>query len=333
MNTTENPLSYSVPSMAVMDASRTVIHNQVAALKLAFLPAMKEKMLPLQRALTQADAVFRQQLGSIVVKLQTVQLDQLESARKKFEAQTSLNDEDRREAVSQLDTEHARIIVGLKKIIHAGAAAVAESIDDLAQINIELKDNRMKDALQRQVDQLNHRTAALQVKMSTIAEDRRLLDETIMTFEKFSVLDIFKEQLPTAAELQALSMPAPELALAQAGIARLQKMLDGLSRTLTYFDLISERDKLRTRYNEALNQSRQFDGESKQLIRNLDEIDGLASAHRSKVEWTTEARKASVALFAFHDSYMTDTQPRLTPDIVKQMVKYIESFYSVVRRV
>lgn len=333
MNTTENPLGYSAPSMTVMNASRTVIHNQVAALKLAFLPAMKEKLLPLQRALTQADAVFREQLGSIVVKLRTVQLEQLESTRQMIEAETSLNDEERREALSQLDTEHARIVADLSKTIKNGATAVAESIDDLAQINIELQDNRVKESLQRQVDQLNQRTAELQVKMSTIAEDRRLLDETIKTFEKFNVLDIFKEQLPTVAELKALSMPAPELALAEAGIARLQKALEGLGRSLTYFDLVSERDKLRARYNEALNQSRQLEGDSRQLIRDLDEVDGLASTHRSKTEWTTEARKASVALSAFHDSYLTDAQTRLTPDIVRQMVGYISSFYSVVRRV
>jgi hypothetical protein len=333
MNTTENPLGYAAPRMAVMNASRTVIHNQVAALKLAFLPAMKEKLLPLQRALTQADSVFRQQLGTIVVKLRTVQLDQLESTRQTVEAEASLNDEERRQALSQLDTEHARIVADLKKTIQVGAAAVAESIDDLAQINIELKDNRVKDSLQRQVDQLNQRSADLQVKLSAIAEDRRLLDETIKTLEKFNVLDIFKEQLPTAAELQALSMPSPELALAQAGIARLQKLLDGLGRTLTYFDLVSERDKLRARYNEALNESRQLEGESRQLIRDLDEVEGLASTHRSKTEWTTEARKASVALFAFHDSYMTDVQTRLTPEIIKQMVGYISSFYTVVRKI
>lgn len=333
MNIAENPLSYAAPNMAVMNATRTVIHNQVAALKLAFLPAMKEKMLPLQRALTQADVVFREQLGSIVVKLRTVQLDQLESARQMIDAEPGLNDEERRLAVSQLDTEYARIIADLGKTIKNGAAAVAGSIDDLAQINIELKDNRVKDSLQRQVDQLNQRAADLQVKMSAIAEDRRLLDETIKTLEKFNVLDIFKEQLPTAAELQALSMPAPELALAQAGIARLQKMLDGLSRSLTYFDLVSERDKLRARYNEALNQSRQLEGDSRQLIRELDEIDGLASTHRSKTEWTMEARKASVALFAFHDSYMTNAQTRLTPEIIKQMVGYISSFYTVVRKI
>ncbi|RRV06704.1 hypothetical protein EGJ27_13155 [Pseudomonas sp. v388] len=147
------------------------------------------------------------------------------------------------------------------------------------------------------------------------------------------MLDIFKEQLPTAAELNALSMPAPELALAEAGLARLSKLLDGLSRSLTYFDLVSERDKLRARYNEALNQSRQLEGESRELVRNLDEVDGLASVNRSKVDWITESRKASEALFSFLETYLLDDRTRLSPERIRAMVGYINSFYSVVRLV
>lgn len=333
MRTLENTLDYPAPRPAVMKASRTLIHNQVATLNLAFLPVMKEKLPPLQRALTNADAVFRQALGTIVVRLRTVQLDQLELKRRQIEAETRLTEEQRRQALVMLDNEYTRIVTQLSTTIRDGATAIAESTDDLAQIDIEPKDNRLKDALQRQVDQLSQRTADLQARLSAIAEDRRLLDDTIRTLDKFNVLDIFKEQLPTAAELNALSMPAPELALAEAGLARLSKLLDGLSRSLTYFDLVSERDKLRARYNEALNQSRQLEGESRELVRNLDEVDGLASVNRSKVDWITESRKASEALFSFLETYLLDDRTRLSPERIRAMVGYINSFYSVVRLV
>lgn len=333
MRTLENTLDYPAPRPAVMKASRTLIHNQVATLNLAFLPVMKEKLPPLQRALTNADAVFRQALGTIVVRLRTVQLDQLELKRRQIEAETRLTEEQRRQALVMLDNEYTRIVTQLSTTIRDGATAIAESTDDLAQIDIEPKDNRLKDALQRQVDQLSQRTADLQARLSAIAEDRRLLDDTIRTLDKFNVLDIFKEQLPTAAELNALSMPAPELALAEAGLARLSKLLDGLSRSLTYFDLVSERDKLRARYNEALNQSRQLEGESRELVRNLDEVDGLASVNRSKVDWVTESRKASEALFSFLETYLLDDRTRLSPERIRAMVGYINSFYSVVRLV
>ncbi|RRV06705.1 hypothetical protein EGJ27_13160 [Pseudomonas sp. v388] len=108
MRTLENTLDYPAPRPAVMKASLTLIHNQVATLNLAFLPVMKEKLPPLQRALTNADAVFRQALGTIVVRLRTVQLDQLELKRRQIEAETRLTEEQRRQALVMLDNEYTR---------------------------------------------------------------------------------------------------------------------------------------------------------------------------------------------------------------------------------
>lgn len=333
MTPPENTLNYPAPDLAVMNASRTLVNNQIGSLKLAFLPAMKEKLLPMQRALTKADNVFRQQLGTVIVRFKAAQLDEISAKRKQAEEETRLSEEQRQQVFSVLEQQYSAAVADLSRTLRDSALAIAQSNDDLAQINVELKDDRIRNSLQRQVDQYDLRFADLQARMKTIAEDRRLLDATIKTFEQFNVLDIFKEALPTIDELKALSMPSPELALAEAGLARLQKLLGNLSRALTYLDLISERDKLRAQYNELLDESRQIEGENRQVVLDLGELDGLASIARSKRDWVEQAKKASLALSTFRNDYMSQAAPVVSSSLIKQLVGYINSFYSIEREI
>jgi hypothetical protein len=333
MTPPENTLNYPAPDLAVMNASRTVVNNQIGSLKLTFLPAMKEKLLPLQRALTKADNVFRQQLGTVIVRLKAAQLDEISAKRKQAEEETRLSEEQRRQVLDILDQQYSAVVADLSMTIHDSALAIAQGTDDLVQIDVELKDDQVRNSLQRQIDQFGHRFTELQTRMTTIADDRSLLDATIKTFEQFNVLDIFKEALPTIDELKAMSLPAPELALAEAGLARLQKLIGNVSRALTYLDLVNERDKLRAQYNEALDESRRIEAENRQVAQDLSEVDGLASLARSKRDWADQAKKAPQALSAFRSDYMSQAAPPVSSDLLKQLVGYITSFYSIEREI
>ncbi|MDY2564376.1 alpha-xenorhabdolysin family binary toxin subunit B [Pseudomonas syringae] len=328
------PMVLTPPDTEIMNAASQNILAQVNTLKLDFLPTMKEKMLSLQNALTRADNAYREALADITVQLNNVNLQPIDLRQQHIEADARLSDKQKKQAISLLNGERIRLLSNLTAVLRSSAHAIAERSDDMAQINLTLEDNRLQDILQQQIDGMTQRSAALESAMSVIAEDRRLLDTTIKTYEKYNLADLFKDMLPTQEELQIVTMPSPELALITAGIARLGKLLDKISSALTYLDLTEERDRLRSRYNALLAESRTVAQEAKSINGRLDELTGLADISKSKALWVKEARKVYHSLYNFLDQITSQddaSAPISTP--VEKLKTYIKSFYDIRRLV
>ncbi|KTB94098.1 MULTISPECIES: alpha-xenorhabdolysin family binary toxin subunit B [Pseudomonas] len=320
------------PDTEVMKTARQNILAHVTALKLDFLPVMKEKMRPLQDALISADKVYSQALATVTVQLNNVYLKSIDQKQQLIEADTRLSDKQKQQAISQLNGQRIRQVSNLTAVVRRSAQAIAGHSDDMAQINLTLENNRLLETLQQQIDSITQRSATLESAMALIAADRRLLDTTITTFEKYNLADVFKEMLPTPEELKLVNMTSPELELVNAGIARLGKLLDKVSSALKYLDLIEERDRLRSRYNALLDDSRTAAREAKAIKEKLDELTALAGVAQSKALWVQEAKKVYQSLYHFLDQI---TSPVDTSTLISQQVEqlqtYIKSFYDVKR--
>ncbi|KTB82344.1 alpha-xenorhabdolysin family binary toxin subunit B [Pseudomonas syringae] len=320
------------PDTEVMNAARQHILTQVTALKLDFLPVMKEKMLPLQAALNRADKVYRDVLAAVTVELNKVNLQQIDLKQQQIEADKRLSDAQKQQAISLLDKHRIRELSSLTTAINSGAQAIAASSDNMLQIDLKLKDRRLLETLQQQIDTMTQRKATLDSTMSTIAEDRRLLDATIKTFEQHNLADIFKDLLPTPDELALISLSSPEIELIKAGIARLGKLLDKLSSALTYLDLTKERDRLRMRYNALLEESRTAMQEAKAIAGKLDELNELDGVNQSKTLWVQEAKKVYESLYSFLDNVTLQEESSASiSKHVEQLKAYIKSFYTTSR--
>lgn len=320
------------PDTEVMKTARQNILAHVTALKLDFLPVMKEKMRPLQDALISADKVYSQALATVTVQLNNVYLKSIDQKQQLIEADTRLSDKQKQQAISQLNGQRIRQVSNLTAVVRRSAQAIAGHSDDMAQINLTLENNRLLETLQQQIDSITQRSATLESAMALIAADRRLLDTTITTFEKYNLADVFKEMLPTPEELKLVNMTSPELELVNAGIARLGKLLDKVSSALKYLDLIEERDRLRSRYNALLDDSRTATREAKAIKEKLDELTALAGVAQSKALWVQEAKKVYQSLYHFldHITSPVDTSTLISQQ-VEQLQTYIKSFYDVKR--
>ncbi|RMS21397.1 Binary cytotoxin component [Pseudomonas syringae pv. aceris] len=279
-----------------------------------------------------ADKVYSQALATVTVQLNNVYLKSIDQKQQLIEADTRLSDKQKQQAISQLNGQRIRQVSNLTAVVRRSAQAIAGHSDDMAQINLTLENNRLLETLQQQIDSITQRSATLESAMALIAADRRLLDTTITTFEKYNLADVFKEMLPTPEELKLVNMTSPELELVNAGIARLGKLLDKVSSALKYLDLIEERDRLRSRYNALLDDSRTAAREAKAIKEKLDELTALAGVAQSKALWVQEAKKVYQSLYHFLDQI---TSPVDTSTLISQQVEqlqtYIKSFYDVKR--
>ncbi|KPX74599.1 putative Binary cytotoxin component [Pseudomonas syringae pv. maculicola] len=331
-DTLDKALILTPPAPETMNAARQNILAQTSALKLDFLPVMKEKMLPLQTALKRADKVYHDNLAAVTVQLNSVNLQPIDLKQQQIEADQRLSDKQKQQAISLLNAQRIRQVSNLTMVVRNSAKAIAEHSDDMAQINLKLEGNRLLEILQEQIDSMTLRSARLESAMALIAEDRRLLDTTIKTYEKYNLADVFKEMLPTAEELKLVKLPSPELALVIAGIARLGKLLDKVSSALKYLDLIEERDRLRLRYNALLEESRTASQEAKGTAAKLDELTELAGVSQSKMLWVEEAKKVYQSFYNFLDQINSqdDSSAKISQH-VEHLKTYIKSFYDTKR--
>ncbi|RMU32419.1 Binary cytotoxin component [Pseudomonas avellanae] len=285
-----------------------------------------------QDALMSADKVYSQELATVTVQLNNVNLKSIDQKRQLIKADARLSDKQKQQAISLLNGQRIRQVSNLTTVVRRSAQAIAGHSDDMAQINLKLEGNRLLETLQEQIDSMTLRSAALESTMGEITADRRLLDATIKTFEEYNLADVFKEMLPTPEELNLVTMTSPELALVNAGIARLGKLLDRVSSALKYLDLIEERDRLRSRYNALLEESRTATREAKVIKEKLDELTALAGVAQSKALWVQEAKKVYQSLYHFLDQI---TSPVDTSTLISQQVEelqtYIKSFHDVKR--
>lgn len=334
MNTASSKNSFTLiaPDMAVMNAARRLLNNHAVSLKLELLPVMAEKLPHLQIRLSTADNVFRDKLTDILARLNTTDLSPVDNAQQRVNADDRLTGEKRQHAIQLLNGQRVRILSTVIATIESGAMAIAQSTDDLNQINLDLTDSNLRDTLQRQADTLAQRDSDLNLRLSEITEDRRALDAAITALEKFTALDQIQALLPSAEELIALGAKTPDIALIQAGLNRLAKILDKVNSALTYRDLTEQRDRLRARYNELLNESRELQQEIRKLTDNLDEISTLASVQQNKNVWVLESRKLYRSLNAFLQAH--DTEALMNPAFsqsLEQLKAYINSFFATRR--
>ncbi|KPB34201.1 Uncharacterized protein AC504_5203 [Pseudomonas syringae pv. maculicola] len=128
--TLSEPLVLTPPDNEVMTAARQNILAQVSTLKLNFLSAMKEKMLPLQDALISADKVYRQELANITVQLNTVNLKPIDQKQQLIEADATLSDRQKQQAINLLNGQRIRQVSNITAAVRRSAAAIAEHSAD-----------------------------------------------------------------------------------------------------------------------------------------------------------------------------------------------------------
>lgn len=326
------PTVFSTPRIDTMKSAWALIHAQINALQLDFLPYLQEKLPRLQGNLILADQAFNEYLGRLLAMARNTDLDGIDRTRERVGADTSLSAERKAQALERVADRQTKKLAELKTGLLTSAQTLSRRVDDVMHITLELPDDTLETSLQQQLDALAGTRTELTGRLSEVAEDRRLLNETIKTFEQNDMLKNLQALLPTPETLEALALPNPKVALLQAGLAKLKILLGKISDSITYQELLDQRDRLSERYTELLTRSRGIDSQARALSGRLEQFSGIAGLNNARNVWVHEARKAPESLYAYLDTYLSSTAERLPNQRnVDELRDYLESFQGVWR--
>lgn len=324
---------FKAPDVRVMADAQTLVYNLIKSLPLDFLPVMKDKLPFVKTAVSQASYTFRKELNKVLSGARHLDLSQTDRLRVQIEADASLNAEQRQEALRQVQAQRTHVLLKLTHTVRQAENAVLKNIDELTQINLKPTSERLQQTLQDRLDTHEENIAARAKQMAVLKEDKKVLDDAIMAYEKSNLADTFKNVLPTPDELSALtSTPVSQIAVINAGIARLERLRGDISKGLTYLDLTAERDNLRARYEQLFKESMDYDQQARETSHGLEQLGLLAELDQAKATWANEARKAVDSLRAFSNAYLPDARASsLTQQHLQALVSYLSGFVTIER--
>ncbi|MCO8162198.1 alpha-xenorhabdolysin family binary toxin subunit B [Pseudomonas sp. 21LCFQ010] len=323
---------FTAPQPDIMKSAWALIHAQINSLQLDWLPYLQEKLPRLQSTVILADQTFNEYLGKLLALVRNTDLDSIARIKDRVEADISLSAERKAEALARVTERYNTRLAELKATLLTAAQMLERRIDDVEKITLELHDNTLQNSLRQQLDALTKDKSELDKKLMTIAEDRHLLNEMIKTYEQSNLLNNLQALLPTPEELSALTLPNPKIALLQAGLSRLKALLGKIGDSITYQQLLDERDKLTQRHTESLAQFRNIAGQAGALAGKLAQISAVSNLNNARNTWLLEARKAPDSLYAYFETYLSRTAERLPGQADLDSLKhYLASFQGVWR--
>ncbi|MCQ9422488.1 alpha-xenorhabdolysin family binary toxin subunit B [Pseudomonas sp. LJDD11] len=325
--------TFKTPDLKAMTEAQTLIYNQIKSLSLDFLPVMKDKLPFVKAAVSQASYTFRKELNKVLSTARTINLNQTDQLRVQIESDASLHAEQKQEALRQVEAQRTHILLALANTMRQAESAMLQGIDDLSQIDLKPASERLQQTLQSRLDTYQESITELGKQMAALMEDKQILDAAITAYEKNNLADVFKNVLPSPEELAALtSTPIAEVAIINAGIARLEKLRDEISKGLSYLDLTTERDRLRARYDQLLRESTRINQLAQEVSRDLLQLSALSDLDLGKTTWVTEARKAVDSLHMFSDSYLSDTRTSsLIQQQLQELIAYLNKLIGIQR--
>lgn len=324
---------FNIPDLKIMTDAQTLIYNHIKLLSLEFLPVMKDKLPFVKTALGQASYTLRKEFNKVLSTARSIDLNQTDQLRVQIESDASLSTEQRQEALRQVEAQRTHVLLKLASTMRQAERTMLQSIDDLTQIGLKPMSERLQQTLQNQLDAQKQSISERGEQMEALKEDKKVLDDAIAAYEKSNLADLFKNALPTPEEVSALtSTPIAEVALINAGIARLERLRGDVSKGLTYLDLTAERDRLRARYEHLLKESTRSAQQAREVSQDLEQLGLLSEVDQGKASWVNEARKAPDSLRTFSDAYLSDTRTSsLTQQQLQELVSYLNGVVSIER--
>lgn len=314
---------------AVLDVGLANMLRLDAAARYAFsaapyLPALKDKWQAMYQTASTGRSGIRNETETAVIHL-TKSLRELNKRRKEYE--TLENEEDREDNVQIREME----LASAEKRFTACRDKLQQLIADLQSVTLDAGQlaSYLPD-LKNESQTFDIHIAEIDDRISTLQSARKTLSDGMAPLEKTGFVDIAKDAMLTVESVEKLGLNPPEAELVKLAIEHMKKVLEGISKNLSYLEMYNEREEVNKRIaaeNQARAQTEQKQIENGHKINLLDSILQLFSAYTSV---TGELAKVSQSVEQFVQSVASnnaqgdDKETRFVAS-AQSLISYLEA--------
>lgn len=176
----------------------------------------------------------------------------------------------------------ARIAQGARRLAAAFAehsAALSAAMLDLRRVTLAERVQTVLDEQQTQLAQIKQEMAEIEQRRALLHAQRKTVIESLDLLRKQNVFDIINDAIPSGSDIGKLDLSNPKMEMVKQALDITKKLLDKLSDSVKYGDLVEARNVLDARIDaasEELNALSSKASDSQQLLNGLNDALQLA---------------------------------------------------------
>ena len=323
------------PNRQVMKASKNHFNLVVADQSFAFLPAVQEKALYVRDQLNADDQQTGEGIKRVVVALNNIGfasvLSRLTEIRGATTAAADVREEKLEELVSYCSHRVASALAPVDNAAQSLRQALQE-LDSISFADVGVDSVRIEsDRLAR----LRQTSARLTDDHARLVLEKRAIDLQIAQFNAPNWLDIFKKQIPSAAEIEAIiklvTIKKPDREFLELALKRLEGNLEGIEEGRRYANLAEARDGVRNRIDGVQAEITAIDKDIREQSTKLGKLEAIGALDQVTGNWLREAAKILAAYERF--SQVSKSQVIRDVQTIQVMAGHVEAMLDYLRAI
>lgn len=321
------------PDRQVMKASQNDFNLVVVGQTFAFLPGVQEKALYVRDQLNADDQQIGEDIKRVVVALSNAGLASVLARIDEIKHATTVPPSICAEKIEELVKHCNRRVASAQVSVESATNHLRQMFQNLGEIKFA---NVGVDFLRLESDRLarlRQSAASLEDDQEKLRLEKRSIDQQIAQFNTAHWLDIFKKQIPGAAEIEAIlklvTTKKPDREFLELALSRLNGSLEGIEEGRRYANLAEARDGVRNRLDGVKSELTDIEAQIADQKLKLQKIEAIAALDQVTDNWLREAQKVLAAFEYFAKA----AQPQLIRDVqsIQLIAAYFESMLNYLK--
>lgn len=290
---------YALPDRSLMKASKDHYNLAVVNDTFAFLPGVQDKTLYVRDQLNASDQQAGEDIKRVIAALSNLGLASVLARIEQVEGMNTLDSDLPDDRLEDFLSYGSRRVTSALATVDSAAQRLHGASQELGSITFA---HIGIDSLRIEADRL----ARLETTCAGVKSDREKLgvektaiDQQLAQFNAPNWLDIFKKQIPSAAEIEAIiklvTTKKPDREFLELALKRLQGNLEGIEEGRQYTNLVEARDSVRKRLDEAQAEITRIEQDIRAQGTKVEKLKAIGALDQFTQNWLGEAGKVRAA--------------------------------------
>lgn len=322
VHTLDTSFQYPVPDMKKIKESREALNYKIRTLSTIYLPVLGEQLKSLQEEINSTN---KQALSTLTLTPTALPITEIKHFLTAIEnLKTGTPTPEQQEAIDSFYKE-------IKILMKSGTTGTLDFLTALNNNLLNLKAVTLSDNQYRIKEletSISNATPYISEEESAIArlvKNETELNEAIKLIEATDNFLLIKELFLTAEKLATLNLPAPQVELVKAGIAAAGKILNLISDSIKYDNLIQARSQIQKQLDDRRRNLARINQDIKILQNQKNQLEEFQSVQTPRELYTHELSVLADAINKFLELTEHDESDDLE-SVVKRFIEQSDIF-------
>jgi hypothetical protein len=333
--TVNNANEFDFPDRKVMRASQRHFNAAVADDTFSFLPAIQEKTLYARDQLNADDQKIGEDIKRVVVSLGNVNFVSVLTRIEEIKSITNVPPSVCSEKIEELVKYCSGRVASAQKPLKSAADHLHQVLQNLGEISFAEEGVDLVRIDSARLARLRQTAAGLTSDHEKLLFEKQNIDQQLAQFNAPHWLDIFKKQIPGAAEIEAIlklvTTKKPDREFLELALNRLNGNLEGIEEGRRYANLAQARDGVRNRLDGVKSELADVEAQIRDQSLKLQKLEAVGALDQVTENWLREAQKVLTA----YEHFSKTAQPQLIRDVqsIQVIAGYHESMLNYLKQI